>query len=116
MNNNFDFFDDNKNQKYFNNMDYLTFQSAASGDDHLTLKFEPFTLNDPVNSPSHYTKGKVEAIDVIEDAIKDAPNNKAGFLQGQVLKYLLRLWHKNNSKEDAEKAEWYLKRLIDELS
>ena len=77
----------------------------------------PFHIsNDAVNSPSHYTQGKVEAIDVIEDAIKDAPNNQVGFLQGQVLKYLLRLWHKSNSKQDAEKARWYLNRLIDNLT
>ena len=27
-----------------------------------------------VNNPAHYTSGRVEAIDVIEDAIEDAPN------------------------------------------
>ena len=68
---------------------------------------------DRVNSPSHYTAGKVEAIDIIEDAIKSAPNVEAGFLQGQVLKYLLRLWLKDNPMEDAKKARWYLDRLID---
>ena len=70
---------------------------------------------DAVNSPAHYTRGRCEAIDVIEDAIADAPTVKAGFLQGQVLKYLLRLWLKVDSKEDAEKARWYLNRLIDTL-
>jgi len=37
-------------------------------------------------------------------------------LQAQVLKYILRMWHKSNSKEDAEKAQWYLTRLIDSLN
>ena len=68
--------------------------------------------DDRVNSPSHYTGGRVEAIDVIEDAIKDAPNPTAGMLQAQVLKYLLRLWLKDNPAEDAKKARWYLDRLI----
>ena len=71
--------------------------------------------DDMVNSPSHYTQGRFEAIDVIEDAIQEAPSVKLGFLQGQVLKYLLRLWHKIDCKEDAEKARWYLNRLIDSL-
>lgn len=71
--------------------------------------------NDNVNSPSHYTSGRFEAIDVIEDAIEEAPSVKAGMLQAQVLKYLLRLWHKIDAKEDAEKARWYLNRLIDSL-
>ena len=50
-----------------------------------------------------------------EEAIQDAPSVKQGMLQAQVLKYLLRLWLKNNSKQDAEKARWYLNRLIDSL-
>lgn len=68
--------------------------------------------DDRVNSPSHYTGGKQEAIDIIEDAIKAAPTVEEGYLQGQVLKYLLRMWLKDNPKEDARKAAWYLNRLI----
>jgi len=71
---------------------------------------------DMVNSPAHYTKGRYEAIDVIEDAIEEAPSVKTGMLQAQALKYLLRLWHKIDAKEDAEKARWYLNRLIDSLN
>ena len=81
---------------------------------------EPFHLSssrntDMVNSPSHYVQGRTEAIDVIEDAVVGAPTPAAAVLQAQVLKYLLRLWHKGKSKEDAQKAEWYLKRLIKSL-
>ena len=36
-------------------------------------------------------------------------------LQAQALKYLLRLWLKGNAKQDAEKARWYLNRLIEHL-
>tara|TARA_B100000427_G_C15516710_1_gene598521 strand:- start:1732 stop:2058 length:327 start_codon:yes stop_codon:yes gene_type:complete len=71
---------------------------------------------DLVNNPAHYTSGKYEAIDVIEDAIKDSPDSTLGFLQGQVLKYILRLWHKDNIEQDAKKAEWYLRRLIDKIT
>ena len=72
----------------------------------------PYVEDDRVNSPSHYTAGKVEAIDIIEDAIANAPNPTFGFLQAQALKYLLRLWLKDNPLEDAKKAQWYLTRLI----
>ena len=72
----------------------------------------PYGKDDRVNSPSHYTAGKVEAIDIIEDAIAEAPSPNLGFLQAQVLKYLLRLWLKDNPLEDAKKAQWYLNRLI----
>ena len=71
---------------------------------------------DNVEHPFHYTQGKQEAIDVIEDAIAEAPGSKQAFLQGQVLKYILRLWLKADAKEDAEKARWYLNRLIDSLN
>lgn len=71
--------------------------------------------NDAVNSPSHYTQGTQEAIEIIEEAIDAAPSVQAGMLQAQVLKYLLRLWHKDNPRQDAEKARWYLSRLINSL-
>ena len=51
-----------------------------------TLSFE---AEDRVNSPSHYTRGTQEAIDIIEEAIDEAPSNKLGMLQAQVLKYLV---------------------------
>lgn len=70
---------------------------------------------DRVNSPTHYTQGTQEAIDIIEEAIDAAPSVQAGMLQAQVLKYLLRLWHKDNPCEDARKAQWYLNRLVDRL-
>ena len=74
-----------------------------------------FVPDDRVNSPSHYTSGRMEAIDIIEDAISTAPTPGKGLLQAQALKYLLRLWLKDSPVEDAKKAEWYLKRLIDQL-
>ena len=70
---------------------------------------------DRVNHPSHYTNGSQEAIVTIEEAIDGAPTVQAGMLQGQVLKYLLRVWLKDNPLEDLKKAQWYLNRLIDKL-
>ena len=100
--------------------DVITFGKAKdnvisiANDDWLdTSKFE---YDDRVNSPSHYTSGRLEAIDIIEDAVKDAPTPGKAVLQAQVLKYMLRLWLKDNPLEDAKKAEWYLKRLIDSLN
>ena len=79
------------------------------------ISFGDYRKSDAVNSPGHYTRGSQEAIEIIEEAIQDAPSVKQGMLQGQVLKYLLRLWLKDNSRQDAEKARWYLNRLIDSL-
>ena len=96
--------------------EYEGFPTAA-GDyvTDFTTDVLDFSVDNRVNSPSHYTSGKVEAIDTIEDTIKDAPNPTVGMLQAQVLKYLLRLWLKDNPAEDAKKARWYLNRLISKL-
>ena len=83
--------------------------------DYFKDKREKESKNDGVNHPSHYTSGKVEVIDLIEDAVKDAPDTIVSGLQWQVLKYMLRMWLKDNPKKDAQKAQWYLNRLIDKL-
>lgn len=72
-------------------------------------------IADAINSPSHYTRGRVEVIEIIEDAVKDASEPYDAVLQGNTLKYLLRLWVKENPLQDAKKARWYLDRLIDRL-
>jgi len=107
------------------NVDHLEFWGtgyipSAASDDTICFNNEPVDIfqwpkKDKVNSPAHYTRGTQEAIEIIEEAIQDAPSTKAGMLQGQVLKYMLRLWLKDDAKEDAEKARWYLNRLIDSL-
>jgi hypothetical protein len=59
-----------------------------------------------IDHPSHYNSGEIECIDAIASAL--TPEELAGFIKGNVVKYLWR----SNSKgklEDLEKAEWYLK-------
>ena len=62
-------------------------------------------VNDPVNHPSHYTQGKIEVIDFIDD-------QKLGFYEAQVIKYITRAKHKGNELQDLKKAQWYLNRYI----
>ena len=62
-------------------------------------------MSDPVNHPSHYTQGRYEVIDVIEDW-------KLGFHEGNAVKYIGRAKHKGNELQDLEKAVWYLNRKI----
>ncbi len=66
--------------------------------------------NDVVNHPSHYTDGKIEVIEFIED-------KKLGFCLGNAVKYISRAGKKNPEKEieDLEKAIWYINRRIKEL-
>ena len=70
---------------------------------------------DLVNPPSHYTAGRIEIIDFIEDCVKQAPDAVVGGLQWQVLKYISRLWLKDDPALDAGKARFYLNRLISTL-
>ena len=70
---------------------------------------------DVVEHPSHYTAWRIEVIDFIEDSVKQAPDAVVGGLQWQVLKYMSRLWLKENPTLDAEKARFYLNRLISTL-
>lgn len=61
---------------------------------------------DMVNHPSHYTSGKIEVIDFIED-------QKLGFHEGNVVKYVSRTGKKLDRLEDLMKAHWYLERAIE---
>ena len=83
-------------------------------------------MTDNVEKPNHYTFGKYECIDVIEeltfgkyeciDVIEELSKQNdlqgaEGFLYGNIIKYLWRYKHKNGI-EDLQKARWYLDRLI----
>lgn len=62
-------------------------------------------MADDVNSPPHYTQGKFEVIDVIEDW-------GLGFNLGNAVKYIARCDHKADPLTDLRKAEFYIKREI----
>lgn len=62
--------------------------------------------NDIINSPSHYTHGKIESIEVIEDW-------KLSFHLGSAIKYICRHEHKGKPIEDLQKAAWYINREIE---
>jgi hypothetical protein len=67
---------------------------------------------DMVNSPPHYTTGKIETWDYIVDVIGEYESISVA--HAQVLKYLgSRLWNKDNPIQDAEKARWYLDKMIE---
>ena len=68
-----------------------------------------FTLN-TVAHPKHYS-GKIECINCIESAVSEL-NGFEGFLAGNVIKYVFRFKRKNG-KEDLQKAEWYLSKLME---
>lgn len=54
-------------------------------------------IPDPINHPPHYTAGRFEVIDVIEDW-------DLGFCLGNAIKYIARARHKGAYLEDLKKA------------
>jgi hypothetical protein len=66
--------------------------------------------DDPVNHPSHYTFGKYEVLDVIEDW-------GLSYHLGNATKYIARAGRKDPAKEkqDLEKAVFYINRRIAQL-
>ena len=61
-----------------------------------------------IDHPAHYNQGKIEAIDAILDWGLD-------FIEGNVVKYVVRSRHKSSRLGDLKKARWYLDYLIDKL-
>ena len=68
-------------------------------------------MSDAVNHPAHYTDGRIEVIDFIED-------KKLNYHRGNAVKYICRAGKKDPEKtiEDLQKAEWYLHREIQRLT
>lgn len=67
---------------------------------------------DMVNSPPHYNQAGIECIDAIRAATSDGYEY---YLQGNIIKYLWRYRYKNGV-QDLEKAQWYLQKLIEEIT
>ena len=71
-------------------------------------------MGDNVNHPNHYQNiAGVEAIDILNDVVKDLPGKQAAMLWN-TLKYLLR-FQKKNGLEDLKKARNYLEYLINDI-
>lgn len=71
-------------------------------------------MNDLVNNPGHYKTEQIECIAAIEAQM--TPEEFAGYLRGNVVKYLWRFDKKHGNdfagaQQDLDKANWYLHRL-----
>lgn len=67
-------------------------------------------MGDVVNHPSHYTDGKIEVIEFIED-------KNLNYHKGNAIKYICKAGKKDPQKEieDLQKAIWYINREIRNL-
>ncbi len=65
-------------------------------------------MTEAIDHPKHYTMGKIETIDFIED-------QKFNYFIGNAVKYLARYRWKGKPIEDLKKAAWYIEREIKAL-
>jgi len=89
-------------------------EARLAGRGHLGHKMSTFARDEMpesslVDHPPHYTQGKFEVIEVLEDWFLKDP------LLWQVGKYIARSPHKGTELQDLEKAKWYLERKIAKL-
>lgn len=76
-------------------------------------RFVDHTTTDEVNKPEHYNTGAVECIDAIKASM--SAEEFKGYLKGNTIKYLWRYNYKGKPKQDLQKAQWYLNKLIEEV-
>lgn len=92
----------------------LRYDDGSEGD-FIWFDYELILINDEKTavpdaiSPKHYSEGMPEGVQVI-DIIRA---QKADFLHGNALKYLLR-WKFKNGVEDLKKAQVYLQWLVEQ--
>lgn len=67
---------------------------------------------DMINHPPHYTKGRFETIEVIEDVCQFYPGEQA-YGVGNILRYISRAPHKEAKLKDLKKAQFYMNRLVE---
>ncbi|MDU2301036.1 DUF3310 domain-containing protein [Veillonella sp.] len=84
------------------NIDEEAVQTIA---EKITQTFAEPKKVDVINHPPHYTRGKIEVIDFIED-------QQLPYHLGNVIKYIARAGYKGDKLEDLKKARWYLDRYI----
>lgn len=77
-------------------------------------EIKPGEVIDVVNQPPHYTVGGIETIEYMK--AKSTPEEFHGHLRLTAIKYLSRAGHKDDTMQDYKKAQWYLNRLVKEMS
>ena len=74
---------------------------------------DPRPVDDNVNHPLRYTKGKVECITAIDSAVVGKPPDEAVCV-ANIFRYLWR-YEEKEPVRSLESAEWYLKRLLEKV-
>lgn len=72
-------------------------------------RHEAEAMQDAINSPNHYTKGRFETIEIIEEITQGYDDGYVAYCVGNALKYLARAPYKHGEPaEDIGKAAKYI--------
>ena len=93
--------------------DPINTPSITATPEPITSESLNFTPTDTVNHPPHYNFGDIEVIDYIKQVTETYDGGFTAYCIGNVLKYVSRAQHKGNPSEDLRKAEWYLRKAIE---
>jgi hypothetical protein len=93
---------------YMAKRNYMKKMEPKVSEPKLIMEYVAPEKTDPVNSPAHYLVGGIETIDFIEA-------KQLNYNLGNAVKYIARSGHKDDRKQDIEKAVWYLKREISRM-
>jgi hypothetical protein len=93
---------------YMVKRNYMDKAKPKKSEPKLIMEYVAPEKTDPVNSPAHYLVGGIETIDFIEA-------KQLNYNLGNAVKYIARSGHKDDRKQDIEKAVWYLKREISRM-
>tara|TARA_R110002050_G_C8710701_1_gene495543 strand:- start:198 stop:527 length:330 start_codon:yes stop_codon:yes gene_type:complete len=95
----------------YNDLQKKAIEASARRTEINTSDWTPLVeKQDIVNSPAHYTQGKIEVIDFILDQEMD-------YLTASAMKYLCRHAHKHKGDgqiEDLRKARWFIEKNIEQ--
>ena len=87
-------------------------EAHVSHEEYMKQAAKQSDVIDMVNSPAHYADSGIETIDYIVDVLGDW--EAISYCHGNVIKYTgSRLFKKGNPIQDAEKAIWYLKKMVE---
>lgn len=70
--------------------------------------------NDAVSHPNHYTWKSRECKDIQRDMVDGLSGINASYM-ANVIKYLYRVGHKDDIRQDLEKAKQYIDFMIEEM-
>ena len=94
---------------------YATKEDFPCSECHFTSKWEPYvTKSGTAGAASHYQVGSKQPIEIMQEVM--TPEEFQGYLRGNIIKYALRLGHKDEVSKEAQKMQQYAQWLVEAIA